>query len=543
MPFTPIDPKLLPEGFKAPQPQGGAPMPSSSGSPSQTGGFKPLTSSATVPEAPKKSGIFSKLQKAKPFFEIALGPLGKAALNPMDTAQTAADMVKNTFKGVNQLTVQNPAIAEIAGVIGGEDKRDAILKPRNYPGFGEVKPLSAVPEDVENNGALSPAQGLAEAGNIFLEGGAPGAGKVISKVASKVKGALPNMSKTAEVLSNVPGRIFDEAAAPEMAQKIKDVRMLGMDSSPESVRSLGEEVFTQANKLKKKAMEDYSLTRDAIIGANKGKIIQRSQEFVKGVEDVLTANKIKLNDEGVDLVGSQFEGSTTVAPFLDRARSIMTRPLVKGAEAVDDLLTRREALTGILDDIPYDQKNLRRVVGKMKESFDTTLDDVLGPEATKLRADYAKTIQPSNELIDELLDPETRVLSSNKAARFIKQATLESGFDQRALLAKIDELTGSSFSKTARAIGIDQAISQLAPPTGSRIFDVVRAWVATLPVLKTVVPLFSPKLWGEVALTQGMKAAKANKFAVKQANDFRKLFLTNLLTLPVREGLDAATAE
>lgn len=209
----------------------------------------------------------------------------------------------------------------------------------------------------------------------------------------------------------------------------------------------------------------------------------------------------------------------------------MTRP-VQGQGVVDDLLTRREALSTIIQDIPLNERNLRRIVGEMQKSFDSTLDDVLGKQASELREGYAQAIKPTQAIIDAMTIKQggSRSFSPDRAKAFFQQATSDLKFDNRALLQELDSLVGTDFAKTAEAIGLDKAISQLDPPTKSRIMDVAKVWVISkIPVLSAVV---SPKFWGEIALSKGTKALNP----VQKRDEFLSWLISNVATMPVRQG-------
>lgn len=475
------------------------------------------------------------------------GPMGGlaafAGTRPVESLKAAAGMVKNLGKSAVQITAQNPAIAEGAGVIGGPGARNAVMQPRDVPLLGEVKPLSASYQDSDAGIAQGPGETALQAGNMYLEAGAPGASKLIGKVLNKVGGTW---SKWGEILSNTPARTLEKAATPEMAAKIQEVRKMSVAESPGDIVDMGEGAYKQAQNLRQKAMNAYGKARNFIIGKKQGDIIQRSQEFVDNTVGVLQDNKIKVGPDGVDLIGSSFEGSASAKGHLDRAYKIMSRPVVDGAEAVDDLLTRREAITGILDDIPLAEKNLRRVIGGMVSSFDTTLESVLGKGATVLRAKYAKSMSAANPVVKGMttITDGKRVFSENKALAFMRKASTEAGFDQRKILSELDNAVGTDFAQTAEAVGIQKAIDRLDPVTSGRVLDVVKALIARTS-MGALLPMFSPRFWGAIAVSKGTALANASKMtpealaATKKAKAFTSFFLKNLLTLPVRAGTEA----
>lgn len=469
------------------------------------------------------------------------GPVGLATeyakKNPSQAAEAAASFVKNVAQTPIQLA--RAGVAGAAGLAGNEELQAKASKPVNIPLIGEVEGLSANPQDVERYGTKTPGETLAQAANMYLEAGAPGAGNVIRKATGAAGRALGPFSKWAERLSNTPAKFFDDAARPSMAKRIEGLRDAGLVDSPETARDIGSAVFEKAKEARTAAMDAYKATRDAIIAKNQGKIIQRAKSFVDNVQNVLKKNKIKITEDGVDLVGSQFEGSGSAKAFLDRAHAIMTRPIAKGAEAVDDLLTRREALSSMVFEIPVAERNLKRVVNGMRAAFDSTLDDVLGETASELRSGYEASMKPTESVISAMTNTQNgkRVFSQDRARRFIQEASSgKLGFDKREMLAELDGLVGSNFEETVRAIGIEKAISRLDPPTAGRMADVVKSFISK-GTLGVITPLFSPKFWGEIALGKGMQATKAAASPAEKSRTFTTWLLTNLLTLPVREGI------
>lgn len=509
----------------------------------------PAWSGANKPSSNFIDSAKSMLKTAKYVIGGAVGgPVGLAATYASDNPRILAEPIKNIAKAGVQLTVQNPAVAEIAGAFGGQKARSAVMQPRDIPLLGEVKPLSARPDDVMNNRAQSSAEDAVQAANIYLEAGAPGSGKVLSRVGEAFREGVGPFSKWGQALANVPARTLERAATPEVAKRVQAIRDVGGLENPEDIVNIGESAFMKAKALRTKAMKAYGKTRDLIVAKNKGQIIQRSREFVDGVTDVLKTNKIGIGPEGVDTVGSAFEGSSSAKTYLDRAYGIMTRPIVAGGEAVDDLLTRREAITGILDEVPFAEKNLRRVLGGMRTSFDTTLENMLGKSATALRSRFAKSVSAADPIIKSMITVTNgkAAFSENKALAFMRKAATEAGFDQRKLLSELDNVVGSDFAQTAEAIGIQKAIDRLDPIVSSRVFDIVKSFIIK-GSLGTLAPLFSPRTWGTIATRKGLKIAETATMsksaieAAKKANEFRAFFLKNLLTLPIREGLSEAT--
>jgi len=478
----------------------------------------------------------------------AIGDAGVGAIKSI--TETPVQFVKSSVGSAAQLpsdiqsyATQKPA-EETAARKFGED----VIKPSEIPIIGEVKTPSAVPSDVENLGAQSAGEDLTQAADIYLTGGAPGAAEALGKgfqgvkkvldstgVTSKVSEALP---KIASELTSTPARQFEAAANPEMAQTIKKVRQSGLDlTNPQDVLGIGEDVYGKAQKAIDEAKAAYSDTRAGLVNANEGKIIQRSKDFVTGVQQVLKDAKVKITPEGVDTVGSQFEGNAAAKAFLDRANGIMTRALTKGSTAVDDLLTRREAISSILDEVPFEQKNLRRVLGNMRSAFDNTLEDVIGTGAREMRKAYAVTMDAAKPIVDAMTVEQNgrQIFSPDRAAAFIKQASSDLKFDKRAMLSELDKLTGTNFTQNVQAMGLDKALSRLDPPTAGRAFDIVKGYIAAVPGLGRISSaLFSPKLWGEIAIRQGLKGTEAVTTAAKNANEFRKLIISNLLSIPFK---------
>ncbi len=568
---------------------------------------------------------------------FAGGPAGAlaayAGTRPIESLETAAGMVKNFGKYGTQMTVQNPALAEGVGVFGGDNAREAIMRERNVPLIGPVKPLSADYKDSDASLAQGPGETAVEAAALYLEGGMPGAIKVLSKVA----GAFGPFSKWAKKLSTISDDTLAAAQNPETAKKLQALRSGTLPEpvipqipsipapakpvkvavpefgpapgSPEELKLLGEKAYTTAKGAEKSAMEMYGTTRESIIKAQEGKLIQRSKEFVKGAQDALSNEGIRVSGGKVNLVGSQFEGSDAAKGFLQRAYQIMSRPVIRnnGKTVADDLLTRREALSKMIEGVPETERSLRRTMSNMVNSFDDTLDVILGPEAAQARQQYRTTMQATRPVVDAMTKIENgkQVFSEDKAYTFINSALKESKFDNTRMLTELDEVAKTATAKdvakieegraayekaveaskaevtrinaqakqaydaakTDRARQIieakrvrDEAIatakaevdalkklnaslSKISPEITDSLFSVVRRQLTSLPVVgNKLTPFLSPKFWGDIALSKGLKNANPTQ-AVESSRKFQLWLLANMLTGSINNSLTETGGE
>ena len=629
---------------------------------SSTTGFKPSVAPlkpqpVTLPPPPPTStgnGFFSKLVPylgaSATGFMIG-GPVGAAGAigsvyalrNPEEAAKMAGGFVKSTaqlpiqfIKGaessalslpgkIKSYVKQQPVEDTEAQRIAGE-----LMKPETYPVLGEVKQLSATPGDVEKYGTQTPGETALQAADIYLTGGAPGAGRILKPVWEGVKKAVGPFSKWAKKLSTISEETISAARNPKTAKEIEQLRAGTLPEaeipkipeipkpakpemstvpefgpapgSPEELKGIGTKAYETAQAERTAAMEKYKTARRAIIDANEGKIIQGAKQFKLGTKKALAEEGISVLKGRVNLTGSQFEGAKGAESIIQRVYRIMARPAAKqsgrsladdllksiiqrvyrirarpaakqsGRSLADDLLTRREALSTLMTEIPPEQKNLRRVVASMREAFDTNLDNILGKEASELRAAYSQTLQTTQPVIKSMTKVENGkiVFSEDKAYSVINTALKESKFDNTEMLRKLDELAGSTHAKDLKKIEegrivyeqviekaklevaeinrkakeayvlakdarskalleakrvqdaakakakaeldalkqLDKKLKQVTPAITDSYFSNIRQYISKLPwgVGSKLFPFFSPVTYGNIALTQGLKA-------------------------------------
>lgn len=557
---------------------------------------------APTPTSAKSRSLFERLGEViKPAREIlaskystipqvamgfaAGGPIGAATAyagtRPVESLETAAGLVQNIGKFGVQASVQNPAIAELAGVVGGPEARASVMQPRKVPLLGTVKPWSATAElDPE---AQTATESAIQAGSIYLEGGTPGAIKLLSK-------AVGPFSKWAKKLSNISDETLAAAQNPETAKRLQALRRgtitppvapkklpvpeVGpVPGTPEELKLLGEKAYKTAKETEKAGKESYRATRKEIISSKEGNLIQRSKDFVNGARDVLKKEKISITNGKVDLTGSPFEGSATAKNALQRAYQVMSRPAVRksGQSVADDLLTRREALSNIVEGIPENERSLRRTIGNMMESYDETLDAIVGGKASEMRAAYSQTMKATQPVIDAMTKIENGrpVFSEDKAYTFINSALKESKFDNTRLLTKLDDVAKTANAKdlaklekarndyqksieagkaeiarlnteaekaAAQAkqeydalVRLNKSLTELSPEITEDILSVAQGEMTQVPFLSKFIPLFKPKFWGNIALSKGLKAANPAG-AAKSSRNFQLWLLANMLT-------------
>lgn len=185
--------------------------------------IKPVTPS--VPDyKPKANDIFSRLadmtKSAMPFAQAAstfmtAGPMGVAAKyaqeHPKETMEAAGSTVKAFAQSPIQLT--KGLAAEYAGLTGDETTRTELLKPQTYPILGEVKQISAAPEDIAKSQTQTPGQTALQA----IELGAMGEGIGPRTVLGRTPGRVIAESKPGQYVTEKAGQVLSKVG--DVAEK------------------------------------------------------------------------------------------------------------------------------------------------------------------------------------------------------------------------------------------------------------------------------------------------------------------------------------
>lgn len=472
-----------------------------------------------ISPTPKATGdIFSRLASmtksalsyAPAFFTI--GPMGVAAQytarHPKETMEAAGSFVKSAVSAPYQLATGGAA--EIAGMAGRPDIQKSLRQPVNVPILGQIR---ALPTGIPALDKPVSAQTLGETALQAIDVGLTGSGigqemNILGKtvrtptkyVVDKALEAIGPFSKWANKFSTIDKGVIEAAQNPQTAQELSQLRagtlpkaeiptipkipkpiepIMSVASeagpvpgSPEELRAAGQGAYDTAMAQKDAASKAYGEGRRAIIDANEGKLIQRSKDFVTGAQEAIQKEGITIAKDGsIDVTGSQFEGDANAQTILQRVKDIMTRPVVQqeGRSVADDLLTRREALTGVMSKVSKDDPALGRVVRNMRDSFDTILDNALTKASasetpSSLRAAYSESMSATKSVIESMTKVENgrNVFSEDKAYAFISNALKDTKFDNTRMLQNLDAVAGTAHAKDVAKISEGRAAYERA---------------------------------------------------------------------------------
>lgn len=368
--------------------------------------------------------------------------------------------------------------------------------------FGEVKPISEMGQK-EKIFSIIDVVGLLPVGKT-----------VKVAVAAKAKRALPAV---AETLSGVSATKLKFAADPENVAAMD--KALKAVESDEALAMFGKETFDAAKNQIQQAQKAWAGREMKLVETLGENVTGFSKKFKKGMTEVLQSEGVKVSGKHkINLSKSKFARNTQAQSVFSDLMSIAAEPVNSAIE----VLNKRPAMTAILQEIPKESVNIRRVAESMVKNFDDVLDASLGGEAKVMRKAYTEAVGPAREIANKMTDSDG-VFSMDKAASFVRQAASDVKFDNAQLLKKLDSISGTQFSKDAKALGVAKAIEKVDPQTRGRVFDVLTTYgIAKVPVLSAFV---SPKFWGSVMRHEA-------KASTKQADAFKWFVLQQLLTKP-----------
>lgn len=215
---------------------------------------QPVQKPLPQPTPRKTGGIFSQLASYAPAFMTA-GPMGVAAQymsqHPKETAEAAGSTVKAFAQAPIQLT--KGLAAEYAGLTGDEATRTELLKPQTYPILGEVKQISAAPEDIAKSQTQTPGQTALQA----IELGAMGEGVGPRTVLGRTPGRVLAESKPGQYVTEKAGQVLSKVG--DVAEKYVGgvAKKLGVGTEEEA---LAETIKQTMPAINKKEMESAILT-------------------------------------------------------------------------------------------------------------------------------------------------------------------------------------------------------------------------------------------------------------------------------------------
>ena len=228
------------------------------------------------------------------------GPVGKlVAQYPEQSKEAAVGTVKGLAQAPIQLT--KGLAAEYAGLTGQEDVRQELLKPQNYPVLGEVKQISASPQDIESSNTQTPLETGFQAADVLLSA------SPLGKEAKEVIASKPGGKQLVETAENYlakrqaakASKKVDELAKVVMPKETAAVREAAVASGNVSDKSLlkGAEILP--------SKKDFEIARDVEglfpLEAEPAKKVQAIKDGIKHVAEDEVAPVLKKNMRPVNL--------------------------------------------------------------------------------------------------------------------------------------------------------------------------------------------------------------------------------------------------
>lgn len=213
-----------------------SPTPAKTTSP--TSGFHPYNPSGDTPSGEQPSSPTpppsNQGPQSKGGVMSFLGQFGKAALNvsmaPMRAitelakpiAETAIQLPQTAIASAARLPgdIKSYATGKPVEDTGAQQFADKVMQPVDVPVLGEVKPLSASPQD---KNAQTPWENVKQAAGIWLTGGAPGTEALLGKALETKAGQalLEHTGNWWEWAKNLPEEMLGKAGAEEVAGAAK----------------------------------------------------------------------------------------------------------------------------------------------------------------------------------------------------------------------------------------------------------------------------------------------------------------------------------
>lgn len=515
-----LEPQTAPQAFV---PKSATPVSAATVDPSAVSSTNIPTRDSILPTiAPSKDTSPEGWLASHPWMQSAMNYMSKGGPVPA---------IGEMFVNPLARELERPAVSAYRGIT---DTKGAVKTP-----FGDVEPYSELSPGKAALAAVETALTVVPVDKVIAPIG-KGLSKVAGKTLEAVGSKLPRLAKVGETLSGVPEQSLERLAVPEVGERVKAVR--GMVEDRGAVADFGKSIYGTASGAYKKAMQEWEGEEMKILEKAGAKFKPGLAKVRNTISDVFKREGVKIGEGGVDVAGSKFSQNEGAQEAFQKLWNIVNEPL----PSVGKLMDSREAITNLLS---KDMKpNVARVVKSATQVYDQLLDDVTEGGASKLRANYAKVVDPAKKVMKQMV---TKVdgrstFSEDKAARFVEDAMSQVKFDRRELLSSLDKVAGTQFAQDAEAMGLAKAISRLDPQTGGRVKDVLTSLVVSkVPILSAVA---SPRFWGEIMLEKGARAAKASskvsEGAVKAADSFKTLLFQNLLAKPLLQaGVEAEQEE
>lgn len=455
----------------------------------------------------------------------------------------------------------------IAGDFGGtavENISKFTKHPIDYGFEKDLNQSTATPADVAKTWgslALEMWPGGVEGKSIAKEAATEIAGKVplIGEAASKVVGgafdvaskiAKPFKEAGAKAVSSITSQLpkvaeFFTNVAAKNFQFIKDnpeifAQVKNFAEDETAIPSFGQRLFDLAKQLKGKASDEWQNTEASILKSAEGKLKPGLEALQNAVADKFSKEKIISGAEGaLDYTKSAFSQNSTAQSVLDRLYSIIKAP----AETVDELMTKRSEITDLVGEVPKTARNLKRIIGGVVDSFDTALNTITDGKAELMRNAYKAKVNPAYQIIDKMTDSNGK-FSMDRATQYVKSLMAEGKFDSKQVVEDLQKqltdagISTSDLTKEAQGLSAARATDKLAPPTGSRVKDVVFTYgIGKVPVLSALV---SPKFWAEAIEKTGAKASlpTIRKTIGFLKDDITKLIMQKVVTASIDHALN-----
>jgi len=450
---------------------------------------------AAKKEAPKQSFV----DKAKGVMDYVVpavtqgvgGVVGTyARKHPQETLDAAGSMVKNTGKAAVQLTVQNPAIAEAAGAIGGERARSAVMQPREVPGLGTVKPLSAAPQDIAKNNAQTAGETAAEAANAYLEVGAPGAGKVLSKIG---KPAIATAKKlfmgSGEILTGIKAAKLNQwfNMAKEAPEELEQLKKIVIENPQNPHLGLAKRIADKVTQMKTSAQEAFTAAKDTWRAANPDMTFDLSHkvpELKKPLAEFNLGLKQVKNPTG-QLTSDFAVTKSKVAPWTNQEMTEIQGLVdkLRGAKdlSVDDLTDLSKSFDSAYDavkpGIDGKPKPYHALVMKLKGEAESFIHGVLPTElknANKAYQDYYKV----QDLIGNRIVDANGEVKAGAETFLANLGNLNKGAERKAVEEASARL-GIHVVKDSEKLHTARQMMELVPTTTkNRFMDFLRSGLA-----------------------------------------------------------------
>jgi len=286
---------------------------------------------------------------------------------------------------------------------------------------------------------------------------------------SIIKKGLP-VDKIASFLTSEKSNVF--RFAKDNKKLVREFMDVADDET--LIPKAGEEIFNNAKKVNKLASNKWQKTESKILEQAKGKFQSGMKSLRDTTKTIFKKEGISVGGNKANLARSQFTKNQTAQKTFNRIVSIVNEKSNK----LEHLLNKRSAIGNVIDEIPKELKNLRRVSSKVLNGFDDVLDDITGKQAGKLRAEYREMVKPARDIIKAMTNGKGE-LSQDKAALFIKQAISDIKFDKSKMVAELQKvlkaegISKADFTKNIKGLGTARKLSHVAPHTSSRIKDVL----------------------------------------------------------------------